>query len=290
MWQTAWTIIKEAMLGFGRHDAMTKAAALALYTALGLAPVVLLLLAVTSWLGPTTQQTIVDEVEGMVGNEAGKGINEIIASTKREQEQQASGTLSAVVGLITVLISVSGIFAQLQASLNDIFVVAPKPRAAIWSWLRSRLLSTGTFLSALFLLLVSLVVTAGIAMVFGRSGPIWMVLNVVVSLLVYAALFALIFKLLPDAEIRWRDVWIGAMMTAVLFSVGKFLIGLYLGHSAVTSSYGAAGSLVALIVWVYYSAIIVLVGAEVTQAYVRRLGSGIRSDEHAVSTERPHSS
>jgi membrane protein len=187
--------------------------------------------------------------------------------------------------LLTVLFSVSGISAQLQASLNDIWGIKPTSHAGLWIWLRARLLSTGSLLSILFLLLVSLAVSAGIAMAFGRSGALWSLLNLASSLVVYVMLFALIFKLVPDATIRWRDVWIGAALTAGLFAIGTCLIGLYLSHSAVTSSYGAAGSFVALILWVYYSAIIVLVGAEVTQACVCRYDSGIEPDQYAVSKQ-----
>jgi membrane protein len=282
VWRSVWTVTKGAVQDFGRDDVMTKAAALAFYSALGLAPTVLLVLTVTAWLRPGAEEAVVNQVESMVGSQAAKVVAEVVKSTKEEQQRQASGTLSAVVGLITILFSVSGIFAQLQASLNDIWGIKPNPHAGLWSWLRARLLSVGTLLSVLFLLLVSLVISAGIELAFGRTGTLWNLLNLVVSLLVYVMLFALIFKLLPDAKMHWRDVWIGATLTAALFAIGKYLIGLYLGHSALASSYGAAGSLVALIVWVYYSAIVILVGAEVTQAYVRRYGSGSEPEEYAL--------
>ncbi len=282
MWQDLWTIVKESAGGIGRDNVTTKAAALALYCALGLAPIVLLVLALTAWLGPGTEKAVVGQIESMVGGEAAKGFEEVVQSTKEEQQRKASGTLSATVGLMMVVFSVSGIFAQLQASLNDIWGVKPRPQAGWWSWLRARLLSVGTLLSVLFLLLVSLVVTAGVAMAFGREGPLWSLLNVAVSLLVYVALFALIFKLLPDAKMEWRDVWMGALLTATLFAVGKYLIGLYLGRSAVASGYGAAGSLVALIVWVYYSSIIVFVGAEAAKVYAQHFGSGIEPNEYAT--------
>ncbi|MHB8900957.1 MAG: YihY/virulence factor BrkB family protein [Thermoguttaceae bacterium] len=285
MWHRFWTITKETLLAVTGDNVTTKAAALALYCALGLAPIVLLVLAVTAWLGPGTQQAVVQQVESMVGGQAAKGVSEVVQSTRQEEKRKSSGTVSATVGLVMVVFSVSGIFAQLQASLNDIWGVEPKPQGGWWNWLRSRLLSVGALLSVLFLLLVSLVITAGIAMAFGRGGTLWSLLNLAASILVYVALFALIFKLLPDVEMQWRDVWIGAFLTAGLFAVGKYLIGLYLGQSAVASSYGAAGSLVALIVWVYYSAIIVFVGAEATKVYARHFGSGIQPSEHATPKE-----
>lgn len=282
MWRNTWSIAKETAEGFSTDDVMSKAAALALYIVLGLAPIALLLVAVTAWIGPETEEAVVKQVESMMGNQAAKGITQVIQSTEEERQQQASGILPALVGLITVLFSVSGIFAQLQTSLNDIWGVEPKPRGVFRSWLRARLLSVGTLLSILFLLLVCLVVSAGIAMAFGRLEALWNLLNLAVSPLVYVVLFALIFKVLPDAKMRWRDIWIGAALTAFLFAVGQYLIGLYLGYGAVASSYGAAGSLVALIVWVYYSAIIVFLGAEVTQVYARHCGSGIEPDEYAM--------
>lgn len=280
-----WDLAKKTFKDFGQDDVLTKAAALALYCALGLAPLVLLVLAVTSWMGKGTEQAVLRQVDSMVGSQASKGVHEVVKSAKQEQQHQSSSTVAAIVGIITVLISASGIFAQLQSSLNDIWHVKTKPNAGFWSWIRARLLSVGTLLSVLFLLLVSLVVTAGVSMAFSGTGVLWSVVNFAVSFIIYVLLFALIFKLLPDVKIKWRDVWIGAVLTAVLFAVGKELIGLYLGHSAVASSYGAAGSLVALIVWVYYSSIIVFAGAEVTQEYSRHYGSGIKPDEYAMPKE-----
>jgi len=286
MWQGVWKIMEETADCFAADDVMSKAAALAFYSALGLVPIVVLVLAVTRWLGPGTEEAVISQAESMVGNQAAKGISEVVKSTKQEHPQQAAGTLSAVCGLAVVLFSASGIFAQLQGSLNDIWGVKPKPRGGLRLWLRARLLSVGTLFSALFLLLVSLLVSAGVAMTVGRSGVLWNVLNVAVSIVVYVVLFALIFKLLPDAKMRWRDVWIGSVLTALLFAMGTYLIGIYLGRSAVAASYGTAGSLVALMIWVYYSAIIVFVGAEVTRVYARHFGSGIRPDNYAVPKEK----
>ncbi|MGA2257322.1 MAG: YhjD/YihY/BrkB family envelope integrity protein, partial [Thermoguttaceae bacterium] len=161
---------------------LSKAAALALYSALGLAPLVLLLLTVTRWLGPETEEAVVSQVESIAGNPAGKEIREIVKSTKQEHPREAPGTLSAVVGLAMLLFSASGIFAQLQTTLNNIWGVKPKPPGGLWIWLRARLLSLGTLLSALFLLLVSLVVSAGVALTVGQSGVLWHLLNLAVSI------------------------------------------------------------------------------------------------------------
>ncbi len=273
---------KETAQEFASDEVMTKAAALALYCILGLAPTVLLVLAATAWFRPGTEDAVIGQVESMVGGQAAEGVAQVMKSTKENQHRESSSRWAAAIGLITVLVSASGIFGQLQSSLNDIWGVKPNPNAGVWSWLRARLISIGILLSVLFLLLVSLVVTAAIVFVFGRQGTLWSLLTLALSFVVYVLLFALIFKFLPDAKMPWRDVWVGSLLTAALFTVGKYLIGLYLGHSAVASSYGAAGSLVALIVWAYYSSIIVLVGAEATQVYARHYGSGIHPDEYAV--------
>ncbi len=272
--------LKKAASEFSEHDVMSKAAALALYCALGLAPIVLLLLAVTEWLGPATQEAVVGQVESLVGGEAGKGVAEVVEQSRQQREEQrSSGLVPAIVGFVVVLFSASGIFAQLQTLLNDLWNLEPKPSSGGWSWLQSRLLSVGTLLSVLFLLLVSLVISAGISIVFGEGGQVWMLVSLLGSLMIYIILFAVIFKLLPDAELRWKDVFVNATVTAILFAVGKYLIGLYLGQSAMASSYGAAGSLVALIIWVYYSSIIVFLGAVITKLYAVAKGGGIRPDE-----------
>ncbi len=283
MWRDAWNLAKETAQSFAEDDVMSKAAALALYRALGLSPLALLMLTITTWLGPGSEKAVIGQAESMVGSQAAQGITEVVKHAENEQQKESSGTFSAIVGLVMVLFSASSIFSQLQTLLNDIWGIKPKPGRGLWNWLRGRLLSVGTFSSALFLLMVSLVVSAGAAMAVGRSGALWNLLNLGVSVVLYVVLFALLFKFLPDATMRWRDIWVGAALTAFLFAIGTYLIGLYLGRSAMTSSYGAAGSLMALIVWVYYSAIIVFAGAEMTQVYAHRYGSGIEPVEYAMS-------
>jgi membrane protein len=184
-----------------------------------------------------------------------------------------------------LLFSASGVFAQLQSTMNKVWNVTPKPQNAIWDWLRKRLLSMGMVLSVAFILLASLVISAVIGMVLPGTGTLWNLVTAGVSMLVFIVLFAMIFKFLPDVQIAWRDVWVGAVLTAVLFTVGKYAIGVYIGNSAVASSYGTAGSLIALLVWVYYSAVIVLFGAELTQVYATRYGSGIQPEGGAVKKD-----
>jgi membrane protein len=192
-----------------------------------------------------------------------------------------------------LLVGATGVMVELQAALNTVWKVVPKPGQAVGKQIRSRLIGLGLVLSMGFLLLVSLVLSAALAAVGGflaRLAPEWVVLGYVfnygVSLFMIALFFALIFKVLPDAKISWHDVWVGALVTSALFHLGKFLIGLYLGKASVASAFGAAGSLAVLLVWVYYSAQIVLLGAEFTRTYANRFGSHVVPEKHAV--EAPH--
>jgi membrane protein len=205
----------------------------------------------------------------------------------------SSGILGTVVGLGIALFGASGVFGELQGTLNAIWDVDSKPGRGVWGFVHDRFFSFALVLGVAFLLLVSLVVSAGLAAVgayFSHTLPggqdVWQVLNFVISLGVTTVLFALIYKVVPDVNIRWRDVWVGATATAVLFTLGKFLIGLYVGRSTVASPFGAAGSVVALVVWIYYSAQILFVGAELTQVYARQHGSKIEPTENAIRVER----
>jgi membrane protein len=197
--------------------------------------------------------------------------------------------VATVLSVVTLLLGASGVFGQLQDALNTIWEVKPKPNQGIWGFIRTRFLSFAMVLGIGFLLLVSLLLSSALAFMgsFLDRMPeqlhfLAQALNFVFSTAVITLLFALMFKLLPDVKMAWRDVWLGAFVTAVLFSIGKILIGLYLGHSAMASSYGVAGSFVVLLVWVYYSAQILFFGAELTQVYANRYGSRIVPDEHAV--------
>jgi membrane protein len=207
--------------------------------------------------------------------------------------QPSTGTIAMLLGVTTLLLGASGVFAQLQDSLNAIWGVEPKEGRGLWGVIRDRFISISAVLGAGFLLLVSLVLSAGLA-AFGKWYSGWLpapefvlqVLEIVISLFVIAGLFALMFKMLPDARIAWNDVWVGALLTALLFTIGKFAIGLYLGKSDVGSAYGSAGSLVIMLVWIYYSAQIVLFGAEFTQVYANEIGSRIVPTDKAVAADR----
>jgi membrane protein len=204
-------------------------------------------------------------------------------------QKPAEGTVAAVLGAIALLFGASGVFAQLQDSLNTIWEVQPKPGRGIRGMIRDRFLSFAMVLGIGFLLMVSLILSAVLAalgawMSSVLPGPeiLMQVAHFVISFGVIVLLFAAIFKLLPDVEIGWTDVWIGAIATSFLFTLGKYALGLYLGRSAVASAYGAAGSLVIVLLWVYYSAQILFLGAEFTQAYAHMYGSQVRPSPNAV--------
>lgn len=278
MFGRIWKVTKTSVSSFVEDDAMSLSAALAFYTALSMAPLLVLLLRVASWFGEGTQQKMTSQIQGMVGEQAGQGIKMMIDNA---EQQPGWGSIAGIVSLIVLLFSATGVFAQLQYSLNRVWDVKPKPSQGIWGWLRKRLLTLGMVFALGFLLMVSLAASGLINVLVPGNSAIWRLVHLGVSLGVFALLFALIYKYLPDVEITWRNVWTGAIVTAVLFILGKFLIGLYLGHSSVGSSYGAAGSLMVLLLWVYYSSLLFFFGAEVTQAQARLSGAPIQPSANA---------
>ncbi|HEY1015255.1 MAG TPA: YihY/virulence factor BrkB family protein [Herpetosiphonaceae bacterium] len=261
-------------------------AALAYYTVFSIAPLLIIAIGIAGLVLDREAATgqIQAQLDGLLGVDAAKAIQEMIQGASKP----SSGILATVIGLATLLFGASGVFGQLQDSLNTIWEVAPKPGRGILGTLKDRFLSFTMVLGVGFMLLVSLVISAalaGIGKYFENLGiPTFLfeAINFAVSFGVITLLFAAIYKVLPDVKIQWRDVWIGAAVTALLFTIGKFLIGLYLGRSSVASSYGAVGSLAILLLWVYYSAQILFFGAEFTQVYANAYGSRVVPDKDAV--------
>lgn len=286
--QVLWTVLKETASDWQDDKAATLAAALAYYTLLSIAPLIVLAVAIAGFAfgEEAARGQIAEQIGGLVGAQAGEAIEAIA----RNANAPKTGTLSAIVGVIVLLFGASGVFGELQTSLNAIWNVEPKPGRGIAGIIKDRFASFTMVLGVAFLLLVSTVLSAAIASL-GRflegalpgGETLWTVLNIAISLGIITVLFALIYKVIPDAKIHWHDVWIGAFATAALFTIGKLLVGLYLGKSTFVSSYGAAGSVVALVVWVYYSSQIVFLGAEFTQVYARRFGSQIEPGKNAVN-------
>ena len=282
---TLWHATLRALQDWWNDNCLRLAASLAYYTALSLAPLVLLIVGVVGLVLDRQQvgAQISVQLEGLIGPAGRELVTSILTATNPQ-----GGTVATIIGLATLLIGATAVFGELQATLNLIWEVQPAPTngvwAGIWALLRDRIFSLTLVLALAFLLLVSLVISAALAGATALfHGPeqavLSRILEIVVSLLVLTFVFALLYKYVPDAEIGWRDVWLGGLITAVLFTLGKTAIGFYLGQASVGSAYGAAGSLIALLVWVYYSALIMFFGAEFTHAWTIR--------HHAVTPE-PH--
>jgi membrane protein len=282
------SILKETYGDWSEDKASRLAAALAYYTAFSIAPLLLISIAVAGLVfgREAAQGQVFAQLDGLLGSDGASAIQTGIANS----DKAGAGTLSAIIGIATLIWSASSLFGQLQEALNTIWEVQPDPKAGIVATVKRRFLSMTMVLGIAFVLLVSLVLSAGLSAIgslLGNALPggtiLWQVVNFVVSFGIITALFAAIYKVLPDVTVAWSDVWIGAAVTALLFTVGKLLIGLYLGHASIGSTFGAAGSLLVFLVWVYYSAQILFFGAEFTQVYARRYGSRIVPAEGAVA-------
>ena len=290
--KATWQLLKPTFAEWTSDDTFEMAAALAFYTMFSIAPVLLIVVGVASFfLAPETATTrIVDEMEKMVGVQGANAVRQVIESSRGF----GKGLWAVSVGIITLIMGATAVFGELQSALNHIWDVKAKPnRGVIISLIVDRFRSFSIAVCVGFLLLVSLVISAvisGLQNYMNNWLPgvpwVWQTANVISSFIVVAVLFAMIYKFLPDVVISWKDVWIGAAVTALLFSAGKYAIGIYLGQTATASAFGAAGSLVVLLFWVYYSALISFLGAEFTQVYARRYGPGIRPKEHAVRVGR----
>jgi membrane protein len=282
------SLLKQTASEWMEDDAPTLGAALAYYTVFSLAPLMTIAIAMAGFFfgKEAAQGQIFDELRVLLGEQGGKAVEEMVQSANA---QPTAGIVATIISIVMLLVGASGVFGQLQASLNTIWGVKPKPGRGVLGIIQDRLLSFGFTLVVGFLLLVSLLLTAGIALMADWVGglmpgseTIAQMLNILFSLAMITLLFAMIFKFLPDAKIAWRDVWVGAFITAALFTIGKFALGIYLGKSGVASSYGAAGSLIVLLLWVYYSSQILFFGAEFTQVYANRFGTRVAPADNAV--------
>jgi membrane protein len=264
-----------ALAAWWDDNAPRLGASLAYYTLFAIAPILLVALAVAGLVfgAEAVRGQLVGQIDHLVGREGARAVQALLAGAS----QRKAGVLATVLGGVTFVVAATGAFLELQAALNTIWRVKPKPGVNLKGFLLDRVRSFGLVVAIGFLLMVSLAVSAALAALSGwlsRRAPgvplLWDAVNVLVSLGVITVLFAMLYRFLPDVHLRWRDVWTGAFVTAVLFTIGKHLIGLYLGQSSVASSYGAAGSVVVLLLWVYYASQIVLLGAEFTRAYASR--------------------
>jgi membrane protein len=287
-----WDMLKQTLKDFSEDNAMRLAAAMACYIMLALAPMLVISLKIVSWVyadNPGRAGEVVGEqVTHLIGPAGGEAISEMIKSANKG----GGGTFATIVSLLIVLFSASGLFVSLQDALNTIWEVKPKPDAGWWQWIRKRFLSMGMVLGIGVLLLSSMAVTTVLGIIvrsiFGGedAGPLAYVAAYVVDFVVTVGvswvLFIGVFKFLPDVKIGWRDVWIGALVTAVLFKLGQIGMALYFKYGSATSAYGTFGSIVAVLLWAYYSSIIMFLGAEFTQVWARVHGREFEPEPHAV--------
>jgi membrane protein len=273
--QDWWTLLKETGSGWIADKVPRLAAALAFYTILSVAPLLVVALSIAGMVfgRQAVEGQMVEQMRGLVGEEGGKVIQSMIASASGP----GSG-VAMVIGVFMLLLGASGVFAELQDALNTIWKAPPRQGSGWLAMIRDRLFSVAMVFGVAFLLLVTLVVSTVLSALTRFAGLegigiVGQIADFLVSVLIITLLFAMMYKILPDVKIAWGDVWVGAIVTAFLFTVGKLLIGLYLGHASVGSAYGAAGSLVVFVVWVYYSGQILFLGAEFTKAYANRFGS-----------------
>ena len=278
LWRSTVEVVKRTAKGAAADDLMTHAAAVAFYSALSFAPMLVLLLWLVASLQPAWQQQLVDSINNLVGSRASDAVKLVINNA---EDRPQLGHWAGIIGLAVTLIGASTVFAQLQLAINRVWNLRAAPRNALFSWLLTRMHAFGLLLTLAFLLIVSLVASTAIAVFARGDTALWDAVEAIVALLLFGLVFASIYKVLPDAQIDWRDTLLGGAFTAILFAIGKFGISLYLSHSDVGGAYGPAGSVVVLLVWVYYSVVILLLGAELTQNVAEVRGVPIRPNAHA---------
>lgn len=279
-------IFMKAANHWSNDKAPVLGASLAFYTLFSLSPLLVVIISIAGlWFsGPNASHQIFNQIGGLIGPENAASLQKMLV----QPQHQSHGIFAASAATVMLIFGAAGVFTQLQNALNQIWEVTQKPGQGIKGFIRHRLLSFAMVLGIGFLLLVSLVITAGMAAVgkyfgghFGNLEWVWQILNNVVSFGVVALLFGLMFKYLPDVKVAWKDVWVGAFVTAFLFTLGKYFLGMYIGKSSLVSTYAAAGSLIVVLLWVYYSAQILFYGAELTQVFAYEAGRNVQPTSNA---------
>src|SRR3954471_24646923 len=285
----ALQITKQTFSEFSEDNVLRLSAALAYYSIFSLGPLLIIIVGVAGIvLGQSGAENVRHQIQEALQNLLGPQSAKVVESMMSTQTK-SGGIVTTILGVVTLLLGASGVFGQLQDALNTIWGEKAKPGIGIWGFLRHRFLSFGMVLGIGFLLLISMVLTTAVSAIMKNMGGLLPMseavahtVNFVVSFGVITLLFAIMFKFLPDVKVRWSDVWTGAVLTSLLFTIGKFLLGLYLGRASTTSSYGAAGSVVLILLWVYYASIIIFLGAEFTQVYAKARGHKTEPRKYAV--------
>lgn len=281
-------LLKATWAEWNEDKAPRLGAAFAYYTVFSLSPLLIVIIAIAGAVfgEEAARGQIQREISGAIGPDAAKSVEDMI---KGAAERKSTGIFASIAGIATLLLSSSALFGQLQDSLNTIWEVAPKPGQGFMAVVRQRFLSFSMVLGTGFLMLVSLASSAAVSALGTFMGDLLPIpefllhiINFVIGFAVTTLLFAMMYKVLPDAEVQWHDVWVGAILTSLLFGIGRFALGMYLGKSGVSSAYGAAGSLVLILLWIYYAAQILFFGAEFTQVYANKFGSKVKPSPHAI--------
>ncbi len=285
--QKVFTYFKETYKDWMSDDAFEKSAALAYYSVFSLPGLLIIVITVASliWSAEYVEQVVAEQIGSAVGSDAASQIQTMIENSR----QKSSSTMALIVGIGTLIFGATGVFSQLQKSINNVWEVELDPDAGIKQYALSRITALGIVLAISFLLIVSLLMSAALSALDGWIAQqlpgfpnfIFFIVSNLLSIGVLTAFFALMFKVLPDADVEWRSVWLGALLTAILFTIGKFALGFYFGKSDPGATFGAAGSIILIMLWVYYSSLILLFGAEFTQVYARHNGHRLEPSEHA---------
>ena len=282
-----WQFCRRVVVQWVNNEPFELAAALSYYTLFSLTPVLVIAIGIAgiAFGHETAQQQILETIQDLIGPEGTEAVRVMIQNLSSRPE---TGRISTLLGFVVLFFGAGGVVAELQSALDKIWEVTPRPSSALWGFLRQRFISFAMVLAIGFLLLISLIASAILTSLtellgqfVGATAVIIYVLDIIVSFFFVTLLFAMIYKFVPDARIQWRDVTIGSALTAFLFTIGKFCIGLYLGTSGITSVYGAAGSLITILLWVYYSSLIFFFGAQFTRTYASEYGSGIIPADYA---------
>ncbi len=286
-----WQVLKSSVKKFGKDKPVELASTLAFFTILAIPPILIILITILGWImgEQDASKEVYTQVRALLGQEGTGMIRDVVASYRGTERD----TLGMIVGIVVFVVAASTFFVTIQNSLNTIWKVKPKPKSNLLKILIDRSISIGIIISLAFIILVSLLLDAGVAIMGQYISEIvpWLDesiiygLDILISLSLSTLVFMILFKFLPDARIKWRVTFVGALITAVLFTIGKFLIGLGLGNSDVGTMYGAAGSVVIVLLWVFYSSLILFFGAEITQQYAEQMDKTIRPKEHAVKIE-----
>lgn len=285
------SLLKKTFEEFSNDRALKLGASLSYYTIFSMPPLLVIIISITGFFYgmEAVKGEIFGQIRALIGDESAKQVQEIIKNVALSKDN----LLATILGFITLLFGASGVFAEIQDSINYIWALKAKPKRGLIKMVMNRLVSFSMIVTVGFLLLVSLVVNAFLEVLINRlqalfSNGVWLVygVNLLLTFVIITLLFSIIFRVLPDGKVAWKDTLVGAVFTAVLFMIGKSLIGLYLGNSEVSTTYGAAGSVIIILLWVYYSAIILYFGAEFTKVYAYTYGRKIIANDYAVHIEK----